>query len=249
MPQKIFSAKENFVAGAPAGVRIQNFVSRECGATDFGTDLVTLSPGALLPEDERPGSEAITVLEGSATVVAGGRKHDLSPLDCIHVPGGMARSIRNENGKGLRLHVAHAVARPNCNVTLSESIRRFIDSPVYALSEGAAFYDLFARRFGAVGICGGYARFAPGSSLPCHYHDFDESISIVEGSAVCLVQGERYELSGCDTAYVPKHKPHRFLNLSDAPMAMIWVYAGDEPERSIVDAGYCSGELVWPGPR
>jgi hypothetical protein len=30
-------------------------------------------------------------------------------------------------------------------------------------------------------------------------------------------------------------------------MAMIWVYAGDEPDRRIVVSNYCSGELVWPG--
>jgi hypothetical protein len=27
---------------------------------------------------------------------------------------------------------------------------------------------------------------------------------------------------------------------------MVWVYAGNEPVRTIVDAGYCSGALVWP---
>jgi len=26
-------------------------------------------------------------------------------------------------------------------------------------------------------------------------------------------------------------------------MAMIWVYAGSEPERTIVDTGYCTGHL------
>jgi hypothetical protein len=26
---------------------------------------------------------------------------------------------------------------------------------------------------------------------------------------------------------------------------MIWVYAGSEPERTIVDAHYCSGEVSW----
>jgi hypothetical protein len=31
-------------------------------------------------------------------------------------------------------------------------------------------------------------------------------------------------------------------------MAMIWVYAGDEPDRRIVDNDYCSGLLAWPGP-
>jgi len=62
-----------------------------------------------------------------------------------------------------------------------------------------------------------------------------------------MVQGRAYELSDCGTAYVPEGLPHRFLNESTEDMAMIWVYAGPEPDRQIVDNGYCSGSLVWPG--
>ncbi len=122
-----------------------------------------------------------------------------------------------------------------------EYVARFDKAEVYELSEGAKFRDLFAGRFGSVGICGGYGKFQPGSSLPCHTHEYDESITIVEGEAVCEVAGRRYRLSGCDTAFVPQGKPHRFLNHSDRPMAMIWVYAGSEPSRSIVDVEYCTG--------
>jgi hypothetical protein len=32
-------------------------------------------------------------------------------------------------------------------------------------------------------------------------------------------------------------------------MAMVWVYAGDEPERTILDAGYCDGTLRWRNER
>jgi putative monooxygenase len=62
-----------------------------------------------------------------------------------------------------------------------------------------------------------------------------------------MVSGRRYELSGYDTAFIPKGIPHRFMNKSNSEMAMIWVYAGDEPDRRIVDSRYCSGVLVWHG--
>jgi quercetin dioxygenase-like cupin family protein len=128
-----------------------------------------------------------------------------------------------------------------------ESIVRFAESEVYELSDRAYFTDLFARRLGSVGICGGYGRFEPGASLPCHVHRCDESITIVSGGAVCEVMGRRYRLSGCDTAFVPEGLAHRFLNLSEEPMAMIWVYASDEPERTPLDSKYCTGELLWSG--
>jgi mannose-6-phosphate isomerase-like protein (cupin superfamily) len=83
--------------------------------------------------------------------------------------------------------------------------------------------------------------FQPGAALPCHYHAFDESITIVAGRAVCQVAGREYDVGDCDTVCVPQGRPHRFLNRSDRPMAMIWVYAGDEPERTLVDPGYCEG--------
>jgi oxalate decarboxylase/phosphoglucose isomerase-like protein (cupin superfamily) len=56
------------------------------------------------------------------------------------------------------------------------------------------------------------------------------------------VAGRRYSLRGCDTALVPQGLPHRFINETNEPMAMVWVYAGDEPERVIVDNAICSGE-------
>ena len=67
----------------------------------------------------------------------------------------------------------------------------------------------------------------------------------MSGEALCLVQGSEFRLSGLDTAFVPKGKPHRFLNRTEKEMEMLWVYSGDEPDRVIVDSGYCSGSLAW----
>jgi mannose-6-phosphate isomerase-like protein (cupin superfamily) len=182
----------------------------------------------------------------------------------VHVPAGVAHQVQNDDPvKPLVAHWAFATPNPvreltdrvfpvddrgsgNPSQKDPETIVRFNDDAIYELSKNAFFLDLFARRFGSVGICGGYGRFLPDSSLPCHIHDFDESITIVEGAAVCLVQGKQYELSGCDTAFIPRGIPHRFLNKSKEQMAMVWVYAGNEPDRQIVEAGYCSGELAWP---
>src|SRR5207302_1210675 len=73
-----------------------------------------------------------------------------------------------------------------------EHITRFAKSEKYELAVGTEFCDLFAGRYGSVGICGGYGKFQPGTSLPCHIHEYDESITIVEGEAICEVAGQRY---------------------------------------------------------
>jgi quercetin dioxygenase-like cupin family protein len=268
LKEKIFSgnASQLMVEGAP-GVRLLTFASRERGAIGFSTGLSLFAPGAYLPYHFHRCSEAVTVLEGQARMMIEGRNYCLRPGDCVHLPAEVAHLVSNaDSEQDLVAHTAFGSDAPTREPvaqdfprvdrnssdpakTDPETIVRSKNCPLYELSPGAFFHDLFARRFGAVGICGGYGRFLPGSSLPCHIHDYDESITIVKGTAACLVQGRRYELRGYDTAVIPKGTPHRFLNFSQEEMAMLWVYAGDEPDRQIVDGDYCSGTLAWPAAR
>lgn len=262
--EQVIAGNCNAQAESPTGVSLRSFASADCGANGFSTGAATLLPGAELAYHVHPCSEAITVLEGIATVLVEGRSYQLSALDSIHVPAQVPHSVRNaEASQKMIAHCAFGASKPPRNFVQQnfpeedrgsgqpeasdpEAIRRFATREVYELSPGALFCDLFAGRFGSKGICGGYGRFAAGASLPCHVHDYDESITIVEGSALCFVEGRQYALSGLDTAFVPQGRPHRFFNGSEAPMAMVWVYAGDEPGRTLIDAGYCAGSLVWP---
>jgi len=254
------------VMGGPGRADLYTFVSEACGATNFSTGIARFKPGSLLPYHTHGFSEAVTVVQGQARVLIEGRAYRLEARDCVHVPQGVAHRVENSSlQEELVAHWSFATAVPTREIVDRtfvveergdgspragdpETIVRYDQGALYELSKDAYFLDLFARRYGAIGICGGYGRFQPGASLPCHIHDFDESITIVKGRAVCMVQGRKYELSGCDTAYIPTGRPHRFLNQSNEEMAMIWVYAGSEPDRRIVDAQYCSGELAWPGP-
>jgi quercetin dioxygenase-like cupin family protein len=201
----------------------------------------------------------IVALEGQAAVLVEGRRYRLEPFDAIHLPAGTAHAAGNLSAEGRAvLHssfAADAPAREPVADTFApadrdepgagcpEGLVRFVAAAVYELAPRAFFRDLFARRLGARGICGGYGMFETGASLPCHFHAYDESITIVEGTAVCQVAGREYAVSGYDTACIPRGRPHRFLNRSDRPMAMVWVYAGDEPERTLVDPGFCEGLL------
>lgn len=263
--EAIISAMGLPPAATQTGVELRTFVSESCGATGFSTGTATFAPGTRLPWHFHEFSEAVTVIEGRARMIVEGRAYLLNPRDCIHIPAGIAHQVENDAPElKLVAHWAFATARPSrtlvqCDFPVDdrrfgypqrtdpETIIRHDGGTIYELSANAFFCDLFARRFGSVGICGGYGRFLPDASLPCHVHDFDESITIVRGSAVCLVEGRRYRLSGCDTAYIPRGAPHRFLNQSGEEMAMIWVYAGSEPDRRLVHSGYCSGVLPWPG--
>ena len=43
---------------------------------------------------------------------------------------------------------------------------------------------------------------------------------------------------------MPQGLCHYFINLTLNPMAMIWVYAGDKPDRIVMDELYCHPEKV-----
>jgi quercetin dioxygenase-like cupin family protein len=120
-----------------------------------------------------------------------------------------------------------------------ERVHRYQTAPTYELSSRARFQDYFNRDLGCAEMSGGYGIFAPGARLPCHLHDFDESITIVQGTATCVVEGHSYSLSDLATALAPRGRCHYFINHSDRPMAMIWVYAGDLPQRLVLNEKCC----------
>ena len=236
-------------------IELRPLVGEHLGAIGLTTSSAVFAPGASLPPHRHDCGEAITVLEGEAVVESGGQRVTLGRLDCVFVPTGSTHAVRNASARPLHLHSAFASASPNRELVEADEhdspglrVRRIRDGEGYDLGGGTEFHDLFRGQWGAAGICGGWARFTPGSSLPCHVHEYDESITIISGDAVCLVEGRRYELSDMDTALVPRGLRHRFVNLSDGPMEMIWVYAGDEPSRTLVEPAACGDPHPAPAP-
>ena len=245
-------------------IELRQLVSEHCNARGLSTGTATFPPGSVLPYHVHYCGEAITVLRGEAQVTVEGRKYRLRTLDCIFVPAGLAHRVANSSNAPFVVHTAFAAESPDRVLVAgpteeedralgaprrdeAELVMRFEHAEMYPLADGTRFFDLFAARFGSVGICGGYGEFLPGTSLACHVHKFDESITIITGEAVCQVQGRKHVLSGYDTAFVPEGRPHRFLNNSNDLMAMIWVYGGSEPERTLLSTGYCTGSLEWSG--
>lgn len=248
------------------GVELRPLVGADNQARDLFTGLVTIAPGGEWPYRTRPCGEAVTVLSGEAFVDVEGRRHRLRTLDNLFVPRGLSRRVINASDRDpITLHVALNDEVPVERASLgifpvsvapegskgvegAERICRNAREDQFELNSGALFQDYFNASLGARGICGGYGRFQPGSRLPCHRHDFDESITIIEGTATCVVEGRRHELSGNATALVPRGRCHYFINESNAPMAMIWVYAGDMPDRIVMDESRCQATPGSPSP-
>lgn len=246
------------------GVIGRLMVSEKCGAQNLCTAISDVSIKAQRAYHKHKFSEVITPLNDLLVVSVEGRRYVLKAYESVHIPAGCTHTAySSSNLKAASALSAFACALPTREFVAMdfpyvdrgygcahendpEFVARHDLIEIYELNEGARFRDLFASRYGSSGICGGYAEFEPGSSLPCHYHQYDESITIVNGTAICEVAGKRYTVSDNDTVLVPKGRPHRFLNESHGLMVMVWVYAGDEPERTLLEPSYCIGNESCP---
>lgn len=240
------------------GVSMEALVGGFNTARGLTTGIVTMQPEAQLSCHTHPCSESVTVLDGEVEMSVEGRTYRLGPLDNITIPRWLPHQARNPDSRApARLHVALAMSQPErALVTRSfehqempldshgtpgfERVTRIARAErTHGVGPGAEFVDYFnAALMPGLEMSGGFARFDPGGRLPDHLHDFDESICIISGRADCLVEGRQYSLSDCATAMVPRGRVHYFINQSQSPMEMIWVYAGPMPERILIAPGF-----------
>ncbi len=112
--------------------------------------------------------------------------------------------------------------------------------PQQELGDGVVVQILTGDDSGSNNLRVGTATFRPDAGLPCHTHDFDESITILSGEATIFVDGQRTLMRARDTAFVPAGSPHRFTNDHPTdPMVMLWVYAATSTARNLVDPALC----------
>ena len=259
--ERIQLAESAKVAIVVPGVELCSLVGEQSGARDLFTGLLSLGPMRSYPLYTRPVTEVFVLVSGEASVEVEDRRYRLGPLDALTIAPHVPRRVINPSAsQPVMFHVAlaagvaeqtwvnghfTAVDQPAVMTGRSgaERICRNDAASRFELATSAYFQDLFNADLGAEGICGGYGLFEPGARLPCHRHEFDESITIIQGVATCIVEGRRYELSGNATALVPQGRCHYFINLTQEQMAMIWVYAGAKPDRIVMDESFCHPDM------
>ena len=83
----------------------------------------------------------------------------------------------------------------------------------------------------------GITVFAPGTAIPLHTHNVEESVFVLDGQATAVVGGDSFDLEPGDATWVPAGVPHRFANRGQGPMRIYWVYGGREVTRTLVATG------------
>jgi quercetin dioxygenase-like cupin family protein len=159
---------------ADPGVSFREFVGAACNARGFSTGTATFQPGSVLAYHKHSFCETLTILDGVAEVKVEGRCYRLQQFDCICLPAGVAHEVKSASHESPTV-LLWACASPlpsqeevrqnfyvqdrglaNPGKDDPESIVRFAEAEEYELSPGAEFRDVFAGRFGSVGICGAF---------------------------------------------------------------------------------------------
>jgi quercetin dioxygenase-like cupin family protein len=246
------------------GVLFESLVGVHNGAKQLTSGIVTMDGGAMLRCHTHSFSEAVTVLQGEFVMIVGGRRYTLQRLDNLVIPPGIPHSAANASDDRIVLHIAMGTDTPTRTLVEecqsvrdmtsdvlgwqgAEFVTRFRSAKRTTFAPNTTFIDYFnSDLVPDLEMSGGYGLFEPGGRLPAHLHDFDESICIVQGVATCLVEGRTYTLSDYATAMQPRGRVHYFINKTEEQMAMIWVYAGPQPTRVVVDESCASVEgFAW----
>ena len=108
---------------------------------------------------------------------------------------------------------------PNAKLVRFDSVPHQIKRPGVVLS------SLVDGDTGSTKISSGVAEFAVGAMAPMHYPDAEESVIVIEGEGLMVINGEEHIVSPNDAAFISPGAHHSVANHGDQPFKISWTYA------------------------
>ena len=103
---------------------------------------------------------------------------------------------------------------------------------------GLRTYPMVRKAIGATEFINGVTEFDPGAAVPLHYHNCDESVVLLEGKGLAVIDGVEWAVAPGDTTYIPAGIHHFFRNTSATDkMRILWIYASADADRTLVATG------------
>ena len=90
---------------------------------------------------------------------------------------------------------------------------------------GVVLSSLVDGDTGATQLSSGVAEFAVGASAPMHYHDAEESVIVIEGEGLMVIDGQEHIVHPNDDAFISPGARHSIANHGDQPFKISWTYA------------------------
>ena len=100
---------------------------------------------------------------------------------------------------------------------------------------GVSVASSVTKENGATDISSGITTFQEGTSNTTHYHNAEESVIVIEGQGILIINGEEHRVRQYDSAFITPGTHHRLINTGDTPFKVAWSYATVEVTRTLVD--------------
>ena len=118
------------------------------------------------------------------------------------------------------------------------AIIRPADQPVADRGGGNRTIPLVMPAAGARQLINGITIIAPSGAIPEHFHDCEESVIVLEGGGVAVIDGVEHKVGPGDTSLIPPGLPHYFRNASATePLRIFWTYASITATRTLTSTG------------
>jgi quercetin dioxygenase-like cupin family protein len=110
--------------------------------------------------------------------------------------------------------------------------------PIKDRGGGIVTTPLVTAGRGGRSMLNGITAIAPGSAVPLHTHNCEESVFVLSGEGIAHIDGRDHPVRPHDTSLIPANIPHCFRNeSSDEPLMIFWTYASIDATRTIVATG------------
>lgn len=102
---------------------------------------------------------------------------------------------------------------------------------------GIRSFALVNKAIGGHAFLSGITELEPGAAVPVHYHNCEESVTILEGVGTVERSGEGTELRPFDTTWIAANVTHQFVNRGHAKLTILWTYGTTAATRTLVATG------------
>lgn len=120
----------------------------------------------------------------------------------------------------------------------TSAVLRPSERPMADRGGGARTIPLVTPATGSRELLNGITIFDPGVAIGQHFHNCEESVMVLEGDAIAVLDGVEHRLGPGDTTWIKAGVPHFFRNASATnQMRIFWTYASIEATRTLVATG------------